>query len=264
MDGNTLYAIAQPHSTSYTCMRGTQFTWRGMGVGIAAHGPTWAAGRTAAAGTASGVTARLKKEATSSAATSDSTARKAAAAASLMSGVRCSKPTTPTISFVEDCSRALRNSAVAVHTAACSGEVGASGRFARSRGSRPISRREISRSTMSTSCSCPMSTRPWASSGCDLGGPSVRVRSWRTLSWFMMSFLAASRRAGAACSAAVPSVTVSYAPVKLSVSFSSLQRRDRRPDSESEGFCTHRRRARAPISATADPTAAVLATAYTR
>lgn len=52
--------------------------------------------------------------------------------------------------------------------------------------------------------------------------PRVRVRSWRTLSWFMMSFLAASRRAGAACSAAVPSVTVSYAPVKLSVSFSSL------------------------------------------
>ena len=32
MDGSTLYAIATPHSTSYTCMRGTQFTWRGMGV----------------------------------------------------------------------------------------------------------------------------------------------------------------------------------------------------------------------------------------
>ena len=55
----------------------------------------------------------------------------------------------------------------------CSAEVGASGRFARSRGSRPISRRAISRSTMSTSCSCPMSTRPCESSGCDLGGPSV-------------------------------------------------------------------------------------------
>ena len=96
---------------------------RGRGAPSAAHGPTWAAGRTAAAGTASGVTARLKKEATSSAATSDSTARKAAAAASLMSGVRCSKPTTPSISFVEDCSRALRNSAVAVHTAACNARV---------------------------------------------------------------------------------------------------------------------------------------------
>ena len=35
MDGSTLYAIAQPLSTSYTCMRGTQFTWRGMGVGEA-------------------------------------------------------------------------------------------------------------------------------------------------------------------------------------------------------------------------------------
>ena len=55
----------------------------------------------------------------------------------------------------------------------CSDEVGASGRCARSRGSRPISRRAISRSTMSTSCSCPMSTRPCESSGCDLGGPSV-------------------------------------------------------------------------------------------
>jgi len=103
--------------------RGAQFTWRAWAwawrAPSAAHGPTWAAGRTAAAGAASGVTARLKKEATSSAATSDSTARKAAAAASLMSGARCSKPTTFSISFVEDCSRALRNSAVAVQTAAC-------------------------------------------------------------------------------------------------------------------------------------------------
>jgi hypothetical protein len=39
-------------------------------------------------------------------------------------------------------------------------------------------------------------------------------------------------------------------------------RRDRTPDSESMGFFTYPRRARAPISTTADPTAAVLATAY--